>query len=123
EIPPGLPLFESIVVFENLPEPESLREDKRELEITDFNTFYKINYPITVVVVPVFPLLIGVNYDFDLVDIGTIDAILIHFEMLLKFIIDNPKACLKDICLLTKKQQHFMATLEQEVTFDFDNLV
>ncbi|MGL6337661.1 MAG: condensation domain-containing protein, partial [Waterburya sp.] len=45
EIPPGLPLFESIVVFENLPEPESLREDKRELEITDFNTFYKINYP------------------------------------------------------------------------------
>lgn len=121
EIPPGSPLFESIVVFENLPQPESLREDKRELEITDFNTFYKINYPITVVVVPVYPLLIGINYDFNLVTVSTIDAVLIHFKMLLEFIINNPDSSLQEISLLTEKQKEIIAKLEQEVTFNFEN--
>ncbi|ELS00504.1 amino acid adenylation enzyme/thioester reductase family protein [Xenococcus sp. PCC 7305] len=121
EIPPGLPLFESIVVFENLPQPESLRDEKRALEIIDFNTFYKINYPITVVVVPSFPLLVGVNYNFNLVDAGTIDGILTHFKMLLNFIMDNPDRCLQDISLVTKEQQKIIAMLEQQVTFNFDN--
>ena len=123
EIPPNSPLFDSIVVFENLPEPESLREDKRALEITGFNTFYKINYPITVVVVPVFPLLIGINYDFNLVDVATIDAIISHFQTVLKFILNNPDSCLQDIDipLSSKKQQQINAMLEQ-VTFDFDSL-
>ncbi|BAU65713.1 amino acid adenylation domain-containing protein [Stanieria sp. NIES-3757] len=119
EIPPNLPLFESIVVFENLPEPESLREDKREIEITDFNTFYKINYPITIVVVPVFPLLVGINYDFNVVARSTIDAILTHFEILLDFIVNHPDSCLKDISLLTEKQKQTIARLEQQVTFNF----
>jgi non-ribosomal peptide synthetase component F len=123
EIPPSSPLFESIVVFENLPEPENIREDKRPFEITDFNTFYKINYPITVVVVPVFPLLIGINYDFNLVDASTVDGILTHFKILLEFIITNPEACLKDISLLTEKQKQTIAMLEQQVTFNFDSLV
>ncbi|MGL5833958.1 MAG: amino acid adenylation domain-containing protein [Waterburya sp.] len=123
EIPSSSPLFESIVVFENLPEPEVLREDKRELEITNFNTFYKINYPISVVIVPIFPLLIGINYDFDLIDVATVDAILTHFQMLLKFIINNPDSYLQDIdiSLSTEKQQQIITTLEQQVTFDFDN--
>ncbi|MBE9167118.1 amino acid adenylation domain-containing protein [Pleurocapsales cyanobacterium LEGE 06147] len=120
EIPPSSSLFESIVVFENLPEPETLREDKREIEVTGFNTFYKINYPVTVVVVPVFPLLIGINYDFNLVDVGTIDAILTHFKILLEFIINNPNSCLKDVCLLTEKQKEIIAMLEKQVTFDFE---
>lgn len=122
EIPPSSPLFESIVVFENLPEPESLREDKRALEITDFNNFYKTNYPITVVVVPVLPLLIGINYDFNLVDVATIDAILNHFQIVLKFILGNPDACLQDIeiPLSTVKQKQITAMLEQQVTFKFD---
>ncbi|PSB11071.1 non-ribosomal peptide synthetase [Pleurocapsa sp. CCALA 161] len=121
EIPPGSSLFESIVVFENLPQPESLREDKRELEITAFNTFYKINYPITVVVVPVYPLLIGINYDFNLVAVSTIDAVLTHFKILLKFIINNPDSSLQDISLLTAKQKQTITMLEQQVTFDFEN--
>lgn len=123
EIPPALPLFESIVVFENLPEPENIREDRRALKITDSNNFYKTNYSITVVVVPTFPLLIGINYDFDLVDVATIDAILTHFQDLLEFIINNPDSCLQDIdiSLATEKQQQMIAMLEQQVTFDFES--
>ncbi|AFZ36197.1 amino acid adenylation domain protein [Stanieria cyanosphaera PCC 7437] len=119
EMPPNSPLFESIVVFENLPEPESLREDKREIETTSFNTFYKINYPITVVVVPVFPLLVGINYDFNVVARSTIDAILTHFEILLNFIVNHPDSCLQDISLLTEKQKQTIARLEQQITFNF----
>ncbi|MEO0835372.1 MAG: amino acid adenylation domain-containing protein, partial [Cyanobacteria bacterium J06642_3] len=97
EIPAELSLFESIVVFENLPEPENIREDQRSLEITDFHNFYKTNYPVTVVIVPVFPLLIGINYDFNIIDLATIDAILNHFQNLLRFIIRNRDSCLQDI--------------------------
>jgi amino acid adenylation domain-containing protein len=123
EVSPESTLFESIVVFENLPEPENIREDQRSLEITDFHNFYKTNYPITVVIVPIFPLLIGINYDFNIIDMATIDAILTHFKMLLKFIISNPHACLQDIdiSLSTEKQQQIIAMLEQQVTFNLEN--
>ena len=123
EIPPSSSLFESIVVFENLPEPESLRSDKRTLEIADANTFYKINYPISVVIVPEFPLIIGINYGFDLIDVATVDAILKHFKILLEFIINNPDSYLRDIdiSLSTEKQQQIVAMLEQQVTFNIEH--
>jgi hypothetical protein len=110
------------VVFENLPEPENIRENQRSLKITDSHNFYKTNYPLTVVIVPVFPLLIGINYDFNLVDVATIDAVLNHFQIVLKFILGNPDACLQDIeiTLSTVKQQQIIAMLEQQATFNFE---
>jgi amino acid adenylation domain-containing protein len=122
EIPPSSPLFESIVVFENLPELESLRENTRTLKINDSSTFYKINYPISVVIVPASPLIIGINYDFDLIDVATVDAVLNHFHILVEFIVNNPDSYLQDIniSLSTEKQQQIIAMLEQQVTFDFD---
>ena len=119
EVPRGTSLFESIVVFENLPIPKGLR-DRRSLEVTDSTTFYKINYPLTVVVIPASPLVIGINYDFKRVDAATINGILSHFKILLQGMVNNPEACLKDLSLLTERQRHITLMLEKKATFEFN---
>ncbi len=119
QVPRGMSLFDSIVVFENLPIPESLKEGQRSIQVPDSSNFYKINYPITVVVIPDSPLVIGINYDFNRVDIATINGILKHFNILLKNIVNNPDVCLGDLELLTEQEQQFASILEQEATFNF----
>jgi amino acid adenylation domain-containing protein len=119
EVQRGVPLFESIVVFENLPVPQNLREENRSITVLDSNNFYKINYPLTIVVIPDHPLVLGINYDFKRVDIGTIRGILTHFQILLQEIIANPELRLKDLCLRTKQEQYIASMLEKQVTFDF----
>ncbi|MHC5721250.1 MAG: condensation domain-containing protein, partial [Nostoc sp.] len=75
EVRRGMPLFESFVVFENLPVPQGLREGNRSIEVVNSSNFYKTNYPINLVVIPDFPLVVGINYDFSRVDITTINGI------------------------------------------------
>jgi non-ribosomal peptide synthetase component F len=119
EVPRGVSLFESIVVFENLPVPQGLREGEKSIKVVDSTNFYKINYPLTVVVVPVFPLVIGINYDFNRLEIATINGILTHFQILLQNIIASPGVRLKDLRLLTEREQQITSVLEKEVTFNF----
>jgi len=119
EVPRSVPLFESIVVFENLPVPENLQEGERGLEVSDSTNFYKINYPLTVAVVPISPLIIGINYDFSRIDISTINGILEHFKILLQGMVTNPEVSLKDLSLLTPAKQNMTLILEKEATFDF----
>ncbi len=119
EIPRGVSLFDSIVVFENLPVPQGLREENRAIEVPEEATFYKINYPLTVVVVPENPLVLGINYDFNLIDIATIKGILTHLQILLQRIITNSEVCLKDLSLRTEREEYIASMLEKQVTFDF----
>lgn len=119
QIPRGLPLFDSIVVFENLPTPESLKNGKLSIQVPDWNNFYKTNYPLTVVVIPGSPLIIGINYDFNRIDIATINGILTHFHILLENIVTNFDSCLGDLELLTEQEQQITSILEKEATFNF----
>jgi non-ribosomal peptide synthetase component F len=120
EVPRGVPLFESIVVFENLPIPKSLRDGHKSIKVQDSTNFYKINYPLTVVVIPVSPLVIGINYDFTRVDAATVNGILAHFKILLQSMVTNPNVRLTDLSLLTEQEQKMTLILEEQVTFDFD---
>jgi amino acid adenylation domain-containing protein len=119
QVPRGLSLFDSIVVFENLPMPEALRDGHRSIRVLDSSNFYKTNYPLTVVVTPDSPLLIGINYDFNRVDIATINGILAHFNILLQNMVANPDSCLGDLGLLTEREQQITSMLEKEAIFDF----
>jgi amino acid adenylation domain-containing protein len=119
QVPRGVSLFDSIVVFENLPVPEALREGERTIEVPDSSNFYKINYPLTVVVVPGSPLVIGINYDFNRVDILTINGILTQLNILLQNMVADPDVCLGDLELLTEREKQITLMLEKEAIFDF----
>jgi hypothetical protein len=89
--PKGVPLFESIVVFENFPIGESLREGKKNLQIQNINyALAPPHYPIAVAIVPGQELMIRVFFDCSRLHQETIQTVLRHFEILLRLIAGNP---------------------------------
>jgi hypothetical protein len=116
----SLPLFESIVVFENQPVTQYLREWKGNIKIQDSHLFYKTNYPLTIVAYPGSELTIAISYDFQRFDVATIRSVLQDFAILLQNMVNNSQMHLKDIQILSKEQQSKILTLEKEATFDFN---
>jgi hypothetical protein len=119
-IPRGLPLFESIVVFENQPVTKFLQEWEGNIKVEESSLFYKTNYPLTIVAYPGSELTIAISYDFRRFDIATIRGILQDFALLLNRMIDKPQIRLQEISLLTQQQQSLISSLGREMTFDFD---
>jgi hypothetical protein len=125
EVPQGMPLFESIFVFENQPMDTLLQESQnRNLSInfTDVINLYKTNYPLTVVGYPGLELLIGISYDYRRFDTATITSILRHFKILLEGIVTHPEVQLKELSLLTEPERQITFMLEKQVSFNFDLL-
>jgi hypothetical protein len=120
EVPRGVPLFESIVVFENYPVDRDLWEGKGNLVFQNLDAFYKTNYPLNVIGYPGSEMIIGISYDYRRFDLATIISILEHFEILLQGIATNPNVLIKELSLLTPAEQYITSMLEKEVNFDFD---
>jgi hypothetical protein len=119
-VPRGLPLFESIVVFENQPITEYLQRWQGNIEVRDSRLFYKTNYPLTVVGYPSSALEIAISYDFRRFDRETIAAILQDFAILLENMLNNPQVRLQDLQILTEEQQERFSKLAKLASFDFD---
>ncbi|MBE9052044.1 non-ribosomal peptide synthetase [Nostocales cyanobacterium LEGE 11386] len=117
-VPRNLPLFESIVVFENYPVPQIVQNHEDDLNILEFKGFYKTNYLLNVIGYPGSELVIGINYDCQHFDVATITGILKDFEILLTGIANNPHLQLKNLSLLTEEQQKIASILEQEISFN-----
>lgn len=115
----NIPLFESIVVFENQKIGEFL-EEWTSLNISEYNDFYKTNYPLTIVGYPGSELTIGINYDFRRFQSAAIANILEHLKILLEGIAANPQTTLKELLLLTEPKPHpNLLALEREMSLDF----
>jgi amino acid adenylation domain-containing protein len=106
EVPRGVPLFESILVFENYPVDRVLRESKVNIEIQNVSAFDRTNYPLTAIVIPGSELEFKISYDRNRFDCATITRMLGHFQTLLEGIATNPDVLLKDLPLLTKAEEH-----------------
>lgn len=113
KVPRNQTLFESIVVFENYPVADIEQSGKDDLEILNFNAFYKTNYALNVIGYPGSELVIGINYDGQRFNTSTITGILKDFEILLQEMADNPKVKLKHLSLLTPQQQQITSMLEK----------
>ncbi|PMB23516.1 non-ribosomal peptide synthetase [Fischerella thermalis] len=108
EIPRGLQLFDSILVFDN--------------ELVDYNqgsivqsvgvvesrsSFDWTNYPLTVKVVPQSDLLnLCISYDTRHFDSATISRMLGHLETLLEGFVANPEGRLRELPMLTSKESY-----------------
>ncbi|KAB8321061.1 amino acid adenylation domain-containing protein [Tolypothrix campylonemoides VB511288] len=106
DVPRGLPLFESIVVFENYPVDAALQQHLQKLDISDVRTIERTNYPLTLIAQPGVQLSLRFIYDTQRFDAAAIARMAGHFQTLLEGIIANPARQLSDIPLLTAAEQN-----------------
>lgn len=106
EVPRGVPLFESILVFENYPVDRVLWESKVNIEIQNVTAFDRTNYPLTAIAIPGSELEFKISYDCNRFDCATITRMLGHLQTLLEGMATNPNSLLKDLPLLAKAEEH-----------------
>jgi hypothetical protein len=117
EVPRDLPLFESFVVVENVPDSQSVRSWKGNIEIiADKGEYFRTNYPLNLVIYPESEIIVAISYDCRRFDIATITGILTDFQILLQYIMTNPVIKIKDLSFSTSKQQQISIALEKEAT-------
>jgi amino acid adenylation domain-containing protein/non-ribosomal peptide synthase protein (TIGR01720 family) len=107
EVPRGLPLFESLLIFENYPirASQSVSDDHPNLAIIDMHAMEQTNYPLTVVAMPGPALVLRISYDRRRFDAATIDQMLRHMQILLEDIAAHPIQPLADLPLLTDAER------------------
>ena len=98
-VPHGVPLFESIVVFENVPLPQVTLEEEG-LEIVDTVYDGRPHYPISLVIFPGADLPVRIIYDRSRYNADAIRQILGHLRTLLEGIVADPAAPLSRVPLM-----------------------
>ncbi|HEY0475424.1 MAG TPA: amino acid adenylation domain-containing protein, partial [Kribbella sp.] len=105
EVPGGVNLFDSIVVFENYPiNDETVAA--HGLQLTDSGTSEPTNYPLTVVVLPDRQLSVTLDYDPTLFDAATVERMAGQLEFLLDGIGDDVHRAVSDLPILTEAETH-----------------
>ena len=82
-MPRGVPLFESILAFENYPVDDAVVRGQASFSIAAAHVFEQTNYPVTVQVSPASGLSIRVLFDRRRLDGDAAERMLAHFETLL----------------------------------------
>jgi amino acid adenylation domain-containing protein len=105
EIPRGVPLFESIFVFENLPVMSSHKPESTATEIVeDRGLGSTTGYPLTLLVSPGTKMAAQIVYDRTRFDAAVIRRLLGHYEQLLVNLTADPHQFLSRVQLLTSAE-------------------
>ncbi len=104
-IPGTEELFNSILVVENYPVDESIKQTKSELNIENLSTVEKTNYPITLVAATGKVLAFDIAYQTEHFDEETIRRLLKQIEIAMSNFVNNPNALLNEINILTDKEK------------------
>ncbi|MDJ0732652.1 MAG: amino acid adenylation domain-containing protein [Nostocaceae cyanobacterium] len=105
EIPQGMPLFESLVVFENYPVDTSLLGENSGLAISNVGVIEQTNYPLTLLVNTGWEMFLKLSYDPNRFDSATITQIGEHFQTILSGIVANPQQHLLEVPMLTATER------------------
>ncbi|NDJ18573.1 non-ribosomal peptide synthetase [Myxacorys almedinensis] len=105
ELPRGVPLFESLVITENYPVDTSLQRQANELNIEGVLSFGRSHYPLSLVIGLGSQVFLELTYDDRRFNADTINRLLGHLQTLLTGMIVEPNQRLKEIPLLTAKEQ------------------
>ncbi|GJL50631.1 MAG: hypothetical protein NPIRA01_18580 [Nitrospirales bacterium] len=115
EVNPGLPLFETLVVFENYDLDTALRSQGGRWLQRKFEYFGQTNFPLTLIVSADRQLLMNVEYDPMRFEKESIQQMLKHMEILLTGMMGNSSGCVLDIPMLTSREQDFLLTRHHSV--------
>lgn len=108
DIKRGLPLFESLLVFENYPIDQALTQKFNALNITDISVIDQTNYPLTVSVFPGSELRLEIAYNLNRFDDGVVLRMLEHLENTLLAFVDYPFVQLGELPMLSSAENQQM---------------
>ncbi len=121
-IPRGVPVYESILVFENYPvDPNQLQSDVAFVE--DVQSYEQTNYPLTIGVTPGNGLDFAFSYDTRRFDEATIQRMFGHLQTLLAEMMANPLRTIDQLPILTtaERQQLLVEWNQSAVTSPADD--
>lgn len=114
DLPPGTPLFDTILVFENYPVDPSVAQLSETLTIESVKSTEWTSLPLTILVGGGSELSIKMKYHCDRFSDAVINRLLAHFQTLLTHIIENPQQLLWQIPLLPEQQQGVWSREQRE---------
>ena len=108
EVPPHLPLFESLLVIENYPTDVALEAEQRRggLTIGEFIGYSQTNYPLTLGVLPGNELTFEASVDPTRIDPTVARRLIGHLEIVLRDIIEHPERPLHALQVLSPAERH-----------------
>ena len=104
DVPNSLPLFESIIVFENYPAGEQLAQQENELELSDIHSFERTNFPLTVVGAPSKRFTVEIAFETNLFSADAVEQMLRHLRNIITSMADNPQSTLGRISMLDEDE-------------------
>jgi amino acid adenylation domain-containing protein/non-ribosomal peptide synthase protein (TIGR01720 family) len=123
EAPRGVPLFESLLAFDNYPVDYAITSHHGEhgfgFKIRDVQTAPQTNYPLTVVVTPGERLLVRIYFDAGWFDGETIDRMLGHVGRLLEGFIADPEQRISELPVLTEPERRELLTTWNDTRADY----
>jgi len=94
EVPRGVPLFETILAFENYPMDKTLQERDGDLKVSDIRTVDWNNFPISVAVLPGPELTIQIKHERRRFDTANIVRMAEQVAVILRTMLAQPDASL-----------------------------
>ncbi|MEM7717385.1 MAG: AMP-binding protein, partial [Cyanobacteria bacterium P01_A01_bin.68] len=105
DIPRGLPLFESIIIFENYPVETAVKSAIKDLNLQNVSTNEQNNFPLGLYVVVDSKITLLMLYDGYRFDDATVTRMLTHLQTLLEGILIDSEQVLSELSLLTPQEQ------------------
>src|SRR4029079_14392458 len=110
EVPRGMPLFESIFIFESYPRAGAVQQGAAALGGVEIHTVERTNYALTVAAVPGDRLQVRIDPDRARFDAATIQRMLGHLSSLLASIAqalgETPQTPLAALPMLSATERH-----------------
>ncbi|MGF9909648.1 non-ribosomal peptide synthase/polyketide synthase [Brevibacillus porteri] len=118
DVPRGLPLFESIFVFENYPLGEG-EEREFGFSISHVEHFQEVDNPLTIVGIPGEQFSIKMIYRTDRFEQAAIERTLDQMASILVAIVENPKQRLSSISFLSEEERQHLLVGLNDTTSDY----
>ncbi|RKH02615.1 amino acid adenylation domain-containing protein, partial [Corallococcus sp. CA047B] len=105
ELPRGVPLFNSLLVFENWLD-SAVRERTSGLDLRDIRGLERTTYPLNINILPGEELTLRLSHDAGRFDGAILERVLAQWQQVLTAFASQPEARLADISLLTDAERH-----------------
>jgi len=119
-VPRDVPLFNSIVVYENYPVDASMKDQRSSLTFSDFTTNERTNYPLSLVAGFSDKLVLEIAYETEKYAQQTIERYLQHLQRILEAFAVQPEQRLADISFLDQNELKEILVDWNETAADFD---
>ncbi len=106
DLPRGVSLFDSILIFENYPADDSLKSLGAEVSVhRERSVLSRTNYPLALLVEPGPELMLRMIYDASRFDAEAVKRMLGHLEMILRSMVTRSSQTLSQVSLLTPAER------------------